>query len=228
MTASKGNATLKGQVYDALFSDIINGTYPPDYVFTEKFLMEKYQVSRAPIREALISLVTQQVLESVPRQGYRIILPDEQKLRDVTRTRVILEPAFLLQYGHMVGPKELEKLRGICQQYNQLAPDQTLERWRVNCDFHHSLIACFKNQFAADTLERALNIQTIFFMMRARKRYYVDDLHAVVLDYLERGDLEMAAKLLRADIDMLADGVSSPIWNPENQTGLAKGEPADV
>ena len=72
MTASKGNATLKGQVYDALFSDIINGTYPPDYVFTEKFLMEKYQVSRAPIREALISLVTQQVLESVPRQGYRI------------------------------------------------------------------------------------------------------------------------------------------------------------
>ena len=65
-------------------------------------------------------------------------------------------------------------------------------------------------------------------MMRARKRYYVDDLHAVVLDYLERGDLEMAAKLLRADIDMLADGVSSPIWNPENQTGLAKGEPADV
>ena len=33
--------TLKDQVYDALFSDIINGIYPADTILTEKYLMEK-------------------------------------------------------------------------------------------------------------------------------------------------------------------------------------------
>ena len=40
--------TLKDKVYDCLFSDIMNGIYPPDTTLSEKFLMEKYDVSRAP------------------------------------------------------------------------------------------------------------------------------------------------------------------------------------
>ena len=216
MTTKKEAATLKHLIHDALFSDIISGQYPPDYVFTEKFLMEKYQVSRAPIREALTALVSQQVLQSVPRQGYKIILPDDTTLMDVTRTRAVLEPSFLLKYGRQIRPEQLEPLRAICRKYDALGSDQTVERWQVNCEFHTSLLDLCGNRFASQVLERALNIQTIFFMIKSKDEYYVDDLHTVVLDYLERGNLEMAARLLRTDIDMLSDGFHSRIWDPGN------------
>ena len=75
----KNPDTLKDQVYDALFSDIINGIYSTDTILTEKFLMEKYNVSRAPIREALSQLTGTLILSSIPRQGYKILQPSRQQ-----------------------------------------------------------------------------------------------------------------------------------------------------
>ena len=50
---------LKEQIHHHLFSDIVNGVYTPGSILHEKNLMEKYGVSRAPIREALIQLCSE-------------------------------------------------------------------------------------------------------------------------------------------------------------------------
>ena len=47
------NSSLKNQIYTSILNDIIIGVYPPDQVINEKGLMEKFSVSRAPVREAL-------------------------------------------------------------------------------------------------------------------------------------------------------------------------------
>ena len=89
------NDSLKQQVYNDLFSDIINGNYPADTILTEKFLMEKYNVSRAPIREALTQLTGTRLLSSIPRQGYKILQPSAEQLLEVIRFRSALECSFL-------------------------------------------------------------------------------------------------------------------------------------
>jgi len=94
--------TLKNQVYDALFSDIINGVYPADTILTEKFLMEKYSVSRAPIREALTQLTGTHVLSSIPRQGYKLFQPNRQQLLEVIKFRSALECSFLESYCNYI------------------------------------------------------------------------------------------------------------------------------
>ena len=69
----------KQQIYDALLQDIIRGEYPPEAVLNEKTLMERYGVSRAALREALVDLRNENVLRSLPRyivgdkqSGFRI------------------------------------------------------------------------------------------------------------------------------------------------------------
>ena len=47
---------IKEQIYDSILEDLIDGVYPIDFVFNEKFLIDKYQVSRSPIRDALVYL----------------------------------------------------------------------------------------------------------------------------------------------------------------------------
>ena len=86
MSSNQENS-LKHQVYHALFSDIIKGMYPFDYIFTEKFLIDKYKVSRAPVREALTMMTENKILVSIPRQGYKFMQPSEGKLFEIVKFR---------------------------------------------------------------------------------------------------------------------------------------------
>ena len=62
--AEKGGKTLKGRIYQSMLEDILNGKYVPEEPFTEKELTEKYQISKSPIREALIQWIGQAGLAS--------------------------------------------------------------------------------------------------------------------------------------------------------------------
>ena len=51
-----GNQSIKTQVYESVLKDILDGVYQPNAVINEKTLMEKFGVSKTPIREALVQL----------------------------------------------------------------------------------------------------------------------------------------------------------------------------
>lgn len=197
----KTSDTLKDQVYDALFSDIINGVYPADTVLTEKFLMEKYNVSRAPIREALTQLTGTQILTSIPRQGYKILQPSGQQLLEVIKFRSALECSFLGNYGNLIDETRIKELRAICEDYISCPSNDFMSHWHYNCQFHLKLFSCYGNQYAYRLLEDALNIQTIFFVQK--KHTATMDLHLAFIDYLEKQELSTAATLLKADIENL-------------------------
>ena len=193
--------TLKNQVYDALFFDIINGVYPADTILTEKTLMEKYSVSRAPIREALVQLTGIHILSSIPRQGYKILQPDRQQLLEITKFRSALECSFLESYCTYIDKSWIKELRTICMDYINCPADDFMTHWHHNCHFHLKLFSFYGNRYAYKLLEDALNIQTIFFV---QKMYCTTmDLHLALVDYLGRGEIAMAVTILKADIENL-------------------------
>lgn len=198
---NKNSNTLKNQVYDALFSDIINGVYPADTILTEKFLMEKYNVSRAPIREALTQLTGTHILSSIPRQGYKILYPSEQELLEIIKFRSALECSFLESYHMYIDKAALKELRTICENYINCPANDFMTHWKYNCQFHLKLFSIYKNQYAYKLLEDTLNIQTIFFVQK--KHYATMDLHLALVDYLEKGEIATAVTIFRADIENL-------------------------
>lgn len=193
--------TLKDKVYDHLFSDIINGVYPADATLSEKLLMEKYSVSRAPIREALQQLTIQNFLRSIPRQGYKIVQPDDNVMSELETYRALLEPAFLRQYGSRITGTVIDELRASYTAASELPPNAYRERWQYNCHFHLNLFSISKNNYAYESLKNALYVQTIFYV---RTRFSSSaSLHAAIIDYLENDNIDMAAKILEADIAQL-------------------------
>ena len=64
--------TLTQRVYEQLREDIYMLEWNEYEFLTESALAEKYQVSKAPIREALYRLCQEGMMESYPRKGYRI------------------------------------------------------------------------------------------------------------------------------------------------------------
>lgn len=191
--------TLKSKIYEALFSDIINGKYPPDTILTEKFLMDKYQVSRAPIREALTQLTITSVLSSIPRQGYKIYEPDSAELLEICKFRAAIESSFLQNYRSYISKKDIEELRAICHEQSSGSATDFIPHWHSNCKFHLHLFSCYQNDYARKLLKESLQIQTIFFTHQ--KTAIKQDLHLALLDYIEKDDLTTAATILKADIE---------------------------
>jgi DNA-binding GntR family transcriptional regulator len=213
----KNLSTLKNQVYDALFSDIINGVYPADTMLTEKFLMERYNVSRAPIREALTQLSGTHILSSVPRRGYRIMQPGQQLLLEIVKFRSSLESSFLESYFPFIDEAAIKELRSMCMDYINCPDNDFTAHWHYNCQFHLKLFSIYGNNYAYKLLEDALNIQTIFFVQK--KHYATMDLHLALVDYVEKGDRVTAVTILKADIENLLHPTVAPA--PQVSTGAA-------
>ncbi len=48
-------ATIKSRIVEAVIQDIIDGRYSSNDIITEKELIERFNVSKSPVRDALIS-----------------------------------------------------------------------------------------------------------------------------------------------------------------------------
>ncbi len=209
MCEKNSDTSLKQQVHDALITDIINGVYSGSTILTEKFLMEKYNVSRAPIREALTQLTTTLILTSIPRQGYKICQPTAEEIYEIVKFRSSLECSFLRNLSAGIDREWIQELRTICINYTNCGPSDFIGKWHLNCDFHLKLFSVYGNRYAYKQLQDALNIQTIYFIQK--KQYASMDLHMALIDYIEKNELSIAETILKADIENLLIPTAAPI-----------------
>ena len=83
------------QVYDLIRHAIVTLAFPPGAAINEKLICERLQVSRTPVREALIQLHAENLVHVVPNSGTFVSLIDLQRLfdgqlvRDALETRVV-------------------------------------------------------------------------------------------------------------------------------------------
>jgi len=66
------NSSLRDVVTKDLLMKIHNGEFSSETIITESMLCNELNLSRTPVREALIELLTKGILEKVPRKGYRV------------------------------------------------------------------------------------------------------------------------------------------------------------
>lgn len=83
--------TIKAAVYEQLKADICSGKYKPGQHLLEKELCDDLQVSRTPIRDALVRLQEEGLVVSKPHRGVFVRRLTEKDIRDFYQTRAVLE-----------------------------------------------------------------------------------------------------------------------------------------
>lgn len=203
MTKSKDS--LKNQIYNAILDSIFSGEFKPGQILNEKELVEKFGCSKAPVREALIALCSDNVLRSFPRYGYEIIRLTSEEIEDIQNYRLILETGSLKSCCQNLTRLQLNELRQIADRC--LAPETTVwEHWEANTDFHLTLLSFAHNRYACEQLARSMAI-----LKRAYAQFYwhtwnqsvpsVDvQHHYPIIESLERKDTDQAIQLLEEDL----------------------------
>jgi DNA-binding GntR family transcriptional regulator len=94
-------ATFRSHIADQLRTAILRGEIVPGAPLVETALAERFEVSRAPLREALRQLTEEGWVVTVPYTGTRVIELTAQDVREIHSMRVTLEKfAFELVWPH--------------------------------------------------------------------------------------------------------------------------------
>ncbi|MFD3544718.1 GntR family transcriptional regulator [Streptomyces sp. NPDC058655] len=82
--------TLRQQIADALRDEVLAGRLPPGTEFTVKQIAEQYEVSATPVREALVDLSAQGLLELVQHRGFRVRIYTVDDFRGMIEARTLI------------------------------------------------------------------------------------------------------------------------------------------
>lgn len=96
---------------DAIRHDIVEGVVPPGSALEVDVLAATHDVSRIPVREALMTLVGEGLVEHQPRRGYTVTLLAEGELAELFDVRGTLELAALAVAVRLVRPGDVEAAR---------------------------------------------------------------------------------------------------------------------
>ncbi len=103
--------SLKDHVYQYISGKINEGSLLPESKINEKMVVDDMNISRTPVREALIQLATEGYLQNIPRRGFIVKRVDKEKAREVYSLLGVLEGFAARLSVDRMGQKDIDQLR---------------------------------------------------------------------------------------------------------------------
>ena len=133
------------QVHRYLRDKILRGEYPQGARLIETDIAAELNVSRTPVREALV-LLQGQDLVSTPEGGGFVVADPRQQLSDILDIRVALETHAVVKAAQRIDGREIALLDKICDDMEALRVDDIDCRAELNRRFHETLVGAAHNQ----------------------------------------------------------------------------------
>lgn len=141
----------KKDIYSALREKIILGDYKPGQVLKEKELMEEFNIGRTPLRELLIRLNTEGLIEIVPYSGIYVSSIEFQHLVDVMEVRRPLIRIAGRLMAERATKEEIEKMKKFLEKFKDNLPEKQLIK--LDSKFHDMVNMATHNQVLHEMLQ---------------------------------------------------------------------------
>ena len=205
--------SVKELVYEGILNDILQGVYPANSILNERMLTEKYQVSKTPVREALVQLCSEGILKNIPRFGYQLPVITPAEINGIIEYRMMLECAALEKTIRIITNDEIDALVAHATSAVKLSQQKDITvHWETNMEFHMMLCSYCKNQFVEKALQDALKfcsrVATQYFNNTWEKSKLADSAgHMKLVEAIRSRNLEQARELLIVDINATKDEI---------------------
>jgi len=200
---------LKNQYRKIILDRIINCTYKSNDIINIQALVSEFNVSKTPIREALIELCDEGLLKSIPKFGYEVTPFKKDQIRQVLNFRYLLETSAMDAYWDMLSNKEtIEKLYAlidVCESKREGAGP--LDRWKHTAQFHTSLSVFYQNDYLTEQLTKAIRFlgieyaRCIWNSNNSIDGYFGEECHRLIVKEIERNNKTEALLALRNDME---------------------------
>ena len=143
--------TIKEQVYSMLRDKILNGTIKPGEWLQEKKLAEMFNVSRSPIREVLIELVGEGLLENIPNKGVFVKTLNEKDIYNIFEIREILEEYAIRKSVELATEEDINRLKELYERLEKAYYDGNVYEYsKVDTLLHEMIISFSDNKILSE------------------------------------------------------------------------------
>ena len=107
--------SLREQIADALRAALVAGQMVPGVVYSVPTIAERFGVSATPVREAMLDLAKEGLVQSVRNKGFRVTELADTDLDEITQLRALIEVPTTAQLALVADANDLEALRPLAQ-----------------------------------------------------------------------------------------------------------------
>jgi DNA-binding GntR family transcriptional regulator len=201
----RGRRSLREEITTILRGAVMSGEMEPGVVYSAPSLAERFGVSATPVREAMLDLAKEDLVEVVPNKGFRVVQLSGAELDALTEIRALLEvPVVRRLAADGVDPVALEALRPLALAIEDAARRRDfIAHVTYDLDFHLGLLALAGNPRLVEIV-RSLRQGSRLYGLRGLP----DDStvfasfheHAELLDLVAAHDADGAEALMRRHI----------------------------
>lgn len=109
--------SLKERAYEHIWENMASGALAPGSRLSDVELARQIGISRTPVREALILLETQGLVEQVAGLGPHVKELDRREFDEALELREMLESSAAAKAAERISDQEVEQLQAICGQF---------------------------------------------------------------------------------------------------------------
>jgi DNA-binding GntR family transcriptional regulator len=201
--ADTSRKNLAEHVYEAVRAAIASGELAPRSLYSVNTIAQRLSVSRTPVREALLKLEDQGMVQFERNKGARILATSAPDLLELFSLRILLETASAYRAAQNATPGDLARLRKLLK-----SADDAYRKYSAGARTHLEPDAAFHKEIAvisgsrkmADIIDGVFDQQMLAELTSAdvpsRAGEIVDDHHRI-FGAISEGNAKEAANAMR-------------------------------
>ncbi|MFK7876129.1 MAG: GntR family transcriptional regulator [Paracoccaceae bacterium] len=200
---ARAKNSLVGGAYEQLRAEILCNHMPPGYQAPEAEIALRLSMSRTPVREALIRLEAEGLVELIPRRGARVLPISAADMAEIYEILLAVEPEAAANFAaRQPDAITLAPLEAATRQMEKALEAKDLDAWGVADDlFHQTLLALHGNRrlsaIVSEVMAQAHRARIVTLRLRDMPYKSTAD-HRDILDALRAGASDQARTAFRA------------------------------
>lgn len=205
---------LADEVYEQLIGAIMRREIGPDDHLVQEKLAAELQISRTPVREALMRLEQDGVLEVSNRGSFRLYQMNDAEIRELYQARAAIEGQSARILAHDVKPENIAKLRECVQREENVTDDSAKGYFEANRNIHRKFVELAENRFLLEMFDMIWGKAMAFHLFSAIENVDLAKSlgdHMTLVDIVASGDkgaaLEVFTKHIQDGFELQIEGL---------------------
>ncbi len=193
-------------VYDQLLAAIRSGDISGDEQLVQEKLAEQLQISRTPVREALLRLEQEGILVSSPRGGFSLYMMTREEVRELYQARAAIEGQSVRILASRNDAATNRRLREVIEREENISSPSVDAYFHANRKIHRTMVELTGNRYLLEMFDNIWNRATSYNLFSAIEKLDLAKSlgdHLRLADAIETGNPTLA---MEAIVDHIAHG----------------------
>ena len=198
-------SSLREEAGRAIRAGVITGEIAAGEIYSVPSLARRLGVSATPVREALLDLASEGLVEPIRNRGFRVVVFDDDDLDEIFGLRILLEVPSVGRAAEVITKPQLARLENLVDELERAAEAGDLAAYlTADQQFHLGLLEPVGNRRLLELVARLRDQQRLYGLPRLLDSVvFMSTMleHRAILVAVASGDRDGAESLMRQHLN---------------------------